>query len=62
MTLTRQDFNSIAESMKQRVEHSNHHPEVVKVIEDLAVALRSTNPRFDKARFLWACGITPHTV
>lgn len=57
MTLTRIEFDCIARVMKERVEVSSRHPEVVNTIRVLAIALQITNERFDHDRFLKACGI-----
>lgn len=62
--MTRKDYQLIAESIKisMRYEASNLENEsgidaVKNVAYDLAKALASDNPRFDKERFLVAAGI-----
>lgn len=52
MTLSRQHFNFIAETLK----NLDIPKEIkVKVSKEFADELRFTNPNFDKTRFLEAC-------
>lgn len=66
-TMTRQHFAVIAEVLKERLETAQQadteYPEAITaesvlegVIEAFAVVLPSTNPSFNKSRFLQACG------
>lgn len=61
--MTRVDFRLIAEAVKAsytpaRTEIGRlHNAGVRDTALSLADALRSTNPRFDRAKFLTACGV-----
>jgi hypothetical protein len=59
--MTAKDFNLIAEILKDLLEDYADDGRAVEVIEDtaqeFAVRLLDSNPRFDSARFLTACGI-----
>jgi hypothetical protein len=61
--MSRKDFILIADTINREVEiaHANHEPIGAAAMESLARAmadkLATTNPRFDRARFLAACGI-----
>lgn len=66
MSMTRKDFELIAEALNEVMqtnwnENDRQRAEyfIGRAADALAVKLRSTNPRFDKARFLAACGVTP---
>ncbi len=52
--MTRKDFQLIADTIKA----SDLGPtDRLSLARDFADALRSTNPQFDRARFLAACGV-----
>ena len=53
--MTRKDFKLIAESLFLSVCAED---DVQTVCRRMADALAITNPRFDRARFLQACGIS----
>jgi hypothetical protein len=60
MTLTRKDFTLIAEVQRRMMQLEMTDTErtaVIKTILALADELAGTNPRFDRKRFLDACGI-----
>jgi hypothetical protein len=61
--MTRKDYVIIAEviadlmaSQKDRGAFA-HAPSLDEVARELAYALEGDNPRFDRARFLTACGV-----
>lgn len=56
--MTRRDFELIAETVKGlTLEGSEPNEERRHVAESFAARLDDTNPRFDRARFLKACGV-----
>ena len=61
--MTRKDYVMIAEVIaKLRVQQRDagafaNNPSLKDVAEELAHALQEDNPRFDRARFLDACGV-----
>jgi hypothetical protein len=56
MTLTRQHFQLIADVVKDSIGYST--PDSRNVLaREFANKLASTNPNFDRARFLVACGV-----
>jgi len=60
--MTRKDFELIAEAINEAREgaatmpHGNRAYGAFAAAEAIAYALRRTNPRFEKARFMEACG------
>jgi hypothetical protein len=56
--LTRQDFQFIADVVKELAPLEGHVRTRNQVALAFANALGRTNPRFDKTRFLKACGVT----
>jgi len=52
--MTRKDFQVIAEAIKDINARKAHGD---RIAELMAEALKKTNPRFDKKRFLTACGV-----
>lgn len=57
--MTRRDFIAIAADIRTRVEASTDAHErsaLLLLAQDLCVTLRAANARFDRARFLTACG------
>ena len=50
--MTRQHFNLIAEALRVNFQPT---PRYAALIDDMAANLASTNPRFDKERFVLAC-------
>lgn len=66
MTMQRRHFELIAESLKKSSHHFSNSasgPWTMseasrRVCEDLADALGGTNPQFNRARFLKACGVS----
>lgn len=60
MTMTRQHFALIAEcirSMHDSVHVERDGKQTERVAERIREVLRSTNPNFNRARFLRACGV-----
>lgn len=59
MTMTRQDFQLIADVLKTSGEWGAFPTKASQAIlsENLANVLQRTNPNFDRARFLKACGV-----
>ena len=65
--MTRKDYKAIAEVIRQNTEELDSGAErgmvvktiqdVPKLAEDLASIMASDNPRFDRIRFLSACGL-----
>jgi hypothetical protein len=61
--MTKKDYELIAGIISDLVAQKkdagafSHNPELKTVAEDFAHALQDTNPRFDRARFLTACGV-----
>ena len=59
--MTAKDFNLIAEILKDLLEDYADDARAVEVLEDTAEEfserLLASNTRFDKARFLTACGV-----
>ena len=61
--MTRKDYVIIAKALKTQFELSHENNEddglcaVINVANDLATALEADNPRFDRERFLEACGV-----
>ena len=57
--MTRRDFELIAECIKARVmgTRETHSEDALFLLaQDFADRLRAVNPRFDRARFMAACG------
>lgn len=58
--MTRRDFELIADGIKRsrgRRDTSDQAGIIDTVAYELAASLAGTNPRFDRARFLAACGV-----
>jgi hypothetical protein len=56
MTMQRRHFEMIAETLRR---HTPQYPAAVAALaRDFADTLARTNQRFDRARFLAACGVT----
>lgn len=58
--MTRKDFQLIADVLKGLSLNWGGHlndASHARVVEDFADKLASTNPNFDRARFLRACGV-----
>ena len=65
--MTRKHFRQIADAMQTLRTFEAHHPEMSEtvaravrfssVVDALANVLATTNPRFNRNRFLSACGI-----
>lgn len=54
--MTRKDYELIAKAVKQAGERTTGIAGVVQVAAELANALQTDNPRFDRERFIKACG------
>lgn len=61
MTMTRSDYQVVAETIKQLgglQEHFESYEHLLEVMaRSLASSLAITNPRFDEDKFLVACGV-----
>jgi len=63
--MTRKDYVLIAEALNsarldmKEMPHGDRTYGTYQAAESIAYALRRTNPRFEKARFMEACGF-PH--
>ena len=59
--MTRKDYVLIADTLANLMSDFNNGGEdsvsLSLVAEELATALETDNPRFDRARFLTACGV-----
>ena len=61
--MTRKDYELIAEIIRVAMYTTNKYNEeqgkswVEHIALEFSDSLRSTNPRFDRARFLTACGV-----
>lgn len=59
--MTKKDYELIAAAFAEARDEMADHPGRIagsaQVARRLASALRSTNPRFDRDRFLTACGL-----
>lgn len=59
--MSRKHFTAVAESIRFRYlarERDDAEKFAIKLVaEDLAVTFKQINPRFDRGRFLAACGI-----
>ena len=61
--MTRKDYVLIADTIANLREQQRdagafaNNPSLLEVAEELAHALQGDNPRFDRARFLDACGV-----
>jgi len=53
--MTRKDFELIAAAVKSV--WLSHEPSRTTIANSLASALATTNPAFNRARFLTACGV-----
>ena len=62
--MTKKDYELIAGVISELVEYKRqggafaHNPELSTVADFLADALAGTNPRFNRATFLEACGVS----
>jgi len=52
--MTRQDFELIAHILS--IQTGERHI-IERIAHDFAIELKAANPRFDRARFLKACGV-----
>lgn len=60
--MTKKDFKVIAASIHDMAEEfrgSPHYERVVKGAQEFAERLAINNARFDRTKFLWACGVLP---
>jgi hypothetical protein len=61
--MTRKDFQLIAQTIADLMASQKdrgafaHTPSLEEVAQELADALATTNPQFDRTRFLTACGV-----
>lgn len=60
--MTRKDYVAIAAGIRAEVEagpNKNGSTALQRVAERIAEVMAQDNPRFDRARFLKACGVQP---
>ena len=57
--MTRKDYVMLAEIINKNATSSTESTFIhfARMAEDLATELQADNPRFDRARFLTACGV-----
>jgi hypothetical protein len=57
--MTRKDYVMLAEVIKRNATSSTESSfiDFARMAEDLATELQNDNPRFDRDRFLTACGV-----
>lgn len=55
--MTRKDFKLIASVLKKEREEWLYSGDANIIASDFAEALATTNPNFDKSKFLEACGV-----
>lgn len=59
--MTKKDFQAIANAISERLDTQHPTTEAASMIRgiarDLANVCQRNNPRFDRARFLKACGV-----
>jgi hypothetical protein len=55
--MSRKDFNAIAEAFRQLNEETMNHGAISLCAKRIANVCADSNPRFDRARFLAACGV-----
>ena len=54
MTMTRKDFKSIAQAIKENTT-SNTRIDKSGLLRDISLIMSANNPRFDRTRFYLAC-------
>jgi len=57
--MTRKDYVAIAAAFKNADKRDDGETIAASVMENIADAMARDNPRFDRARFLKACGVQP---
>jgi hypothetical protein len=55
--VTRKDYQLIADLLKSANDEGNYNQALNPLINWFADELATTNPRFDRAKFLTACGV-----
>lgn len=55
--MSRKDFELIAATLKLAFDNTGTADDRYNVCVEMAAVLGSTNPRFDRDRFLQACGV-----
>jgi hypothetical protein len=61
MTMTRRDFEYFAASIRHHLaDHPDAKGAIVSLALDLADRSAASNQRFDRKRFLAACGVLPN--
>ena len=59
MSMTKQDFEVVADRIKRNLAAGMDPLTLACLAEDLACDFALRNPRFDRERFLKACGVQP---
>jgi hypothetical protein len=54
--MTRKDYELIASTIKGAIAVHGGNATAYAIIHNLSISLRSTNPAFDRERFIKACG------
>ncbi len=57
--MSRRDFELIARTIRRVLERRGDPMDDTALVAEFALALASTNPRFNRCRFMRACGIEP---
>lgn len=61
--MSKKDYDAIAAAINMEMSASSGHPglqyPIVQVADRIALHCAATNPEFDRARFLKACGVNP---
>ena len=58
--MTKKDYEAFAKVLKARMQYTrtvSYDSAIADIIEDITDIFQSDNPRFDRARFLKACGL-----
>ena len=57
--MTKKDYQAIADVIRAEVTRNGPIDSARRIAEGLAIILATDNPRFDRNRFLAACGFNP---
>ena len=55
--MTKKDYITIAAEFKRVLDEGGEHSTLDKIAKSLCKSFLRDNPRFDEARFLFACGL-----
>lgn len=62
MAMTKRDFVAIAEIIKAETETTRPQLGTLEIAKGIARHAKDVNPRFDRAKFLTACGFDSDSV